>query len=136
MAGRAIAAGLFAALGVAGCMTAEMPSPDDGRALFVENCVVCHGNDARGNGPMARAMSKPPKNLTLIKVRHGGTFPRARVLSTIDGYTRLDMPNMPEFGALLEGDEIPFDSGDGKMTPTPRKLVALVEYLESIQATR
>ncbi|TCS61857.1 c-type cytochrome [Primorskyibacter sedentarius] len=136
MAGRAIVAGFIAALGVAGCMTAEMPVASDGRALFVENCAVCHGNDGRGNGPMARAMTKAPKDLTLIEVRNGGSFPRAKVLSTIDGYTRLDMPNMPEFGALLEGDEIPFDSGDGKMTPTPRKLVALVEYLESIQAQR
>jgi hypothetical protein len=43
---------------------------------------------------------------------------------------------MPEFGDLLQGDLIPFDSGDGIQTPTPRKLVALVEYLETIQQTR
>ncbi|SMD12161.1 c-type cytochrome [Primorskyibacter flagellatus] len=136
MAGQAIATGFIAALGLAGCIAAEMPGASDGRALFAQNCTVCHGNDARGDGPMARSMSEPPKDLTLIEARHGGTFPRAKVLSIIDGYTRLDMPNMPEFGALLEGDLIPFDTGDGKMTPTPRKLVALVEYLESIQAER
>jgi hypothetical protein len=45
-------------------------------------------------------------------------------------------PGMPEFGALLEGDLIPFDSGDGILTPTPRKLVALLEYIESIQVER
>jgi hypothetical protein len=87
---------------------------------------------------MARAMTKPPKNLTLIQVRHGDVFPKAKVMSIIDGYAKSDLagPGMPEFGALLEGDLVPFDSGDGKMTPTPRRLVALLEYLESIQATR
>ena len=65
-------------------------------------------------------------------------MPRAKVLSMIDGYARsdLDGPSMPEFGELLKGDLVPLDTGDGVLTPTPRKMVALLEYLESIQATR
>jgi mono/diheme cytochrome c family protein len=127
-----------AALLVTACTPEEMPRAGDGRSLFMENCAVCHGADAKGDGPMARAMSKAPANLTLITVRNGDKFPRVKVLSTIDGYARSDLngPNMPEFGALLEGDLVPLDTGDGVMTPTPRKLVALLEYLESIQATR
>lgn len=129
---------LVALLAMAGCVETEMPGAQDGRALFMQNCAVCHGENAKGDGPMARAMAKAPKDLTLISVRNGDTFPRARIMSIIDGYARSDMtgPDMPEFGALLEGDLVPYDSGDGKMTPTPRKLVALAEYLESIQATR
>lgn len=116
----------------------EMPGPSDGRALFMENCSVCHGENAKGDGQMARAMAKPPKDLTLIELRNKDKFPRAKIMSLIDGYARSDMsgPGMPEFGALLEGDLVPFDSGDGIQTPTPRKLVALLEYLESIQAKR
>lgn len=115
-----------------------MPVAQDGKRLFMDNCATCHGADGTGNGPMARAMSQSPKNLTLIQVRHDDVFPRAKVMSTIDGYARSDLsgPGMPEFGELLEGDLIPFDSGDGIQTPTPRKLVALLEYIESIQATR
>ncbi|WP_299788568.1 c-type cytochrome [uncultured Marivita sp.] len=129
----ALAAGLIAA-----CTPEEMPQASDGRALFMENCAICHSADAKGNGPMARAMEKAPPDLTLIAVRNGGEFPRVEVLSTIDGYTKADLnvPDMPEFGALLEGDLVPLDTGDGVMTPTPRKLVALLEYLESIQAAR
>ncbi len=126
------------ALLVAACANEEMPQASDGQALFIENCAVCHGSDATGGGPMAGAMSTSPPDLTLIALRNNGAFPRAEVLSSIDGYAKSDMtgPNMPEFGALLEGDLVPYDSGDGILTPTPRKLVALSQYLESIQATR
>jgi hypothetical protein len=57
------------------------------------------------------------------------------VLSVIDGYDRTGLPGkeMPEFGALLEGDTVPVDVGDGVLTPTPRPLAALLAYLESIQ---
>ena len=133
-----IALGLAALAALWGCVEAEMPVAQDGKALFMENCAVCHGADGRGNGAMARAMTKAPKDLTLISVRHGDSFPRAKVMSTVDGYARSDLsgPGMPEFGELLKGDLSPFDSGDGIQTPTPRKLVALVEYLESIQTSR
>ena len=72
-------------------------------------------------------MNISPKDLTRISVRNGGTFPTTRVLSNIDGYARSDMdgPGMPEFGELMSGDLVPYDSGDGIETPTPRKLVAL-----------
>jgi hypothetical protein len=64
-----------------------------------------------------------------------GEFPRAHVLSVIDGYDRTGLPgkDMPEFGLLLEGDTVPVDVGDGVLTPTPRPLAALMAYLESIQ---
>ncbi len=131
--------GTCAAALVAACAPDEMPAASDGRALFIENCAVCHGADAKGDGPMARAMAKAPPDLTLISLRNGGTFPKVKVLSTIDGYTKsttMTGPDMPEFGALLEGDLVPLDTGDGVLTPTPRKLVALLEYIESVQATR
>lgn len=127
---------LGSALALTACTeTDTMPGPQDGRALFVENCAVCHGAGGTGDAAMARTMDTPPADLTLIAARNGGTFPRARVMSIVDGYARsdLDGPGMPEFGALLQGDLVPFDSGDGILTPTPRKLVALVEYLETIQ---
>ncbi|MHA6326033.1 c-type cytochrome [Roseivivax sp. CAU 1753] len=115
-----------------------MPTEAEGARLFVEYCVVCHGTGGKGDGPMARAMTKPPLDLTLLSVRNGDVYPARKVLSTVDGYARSDLsgPGMPEFGDMLSGDLVPYDSGDGVLTPTPRTLVALTEYLRTIQATR
>ncbi|MEX0283545.1 MAG: c-type cytochrome [Paracoccaceae bacterium] len=118
-------AGLPAVAFVVACSVNEMPGPPEGQALFAQNCAGCHGADATGGiGP----------DLTRIAARNGGGFPRARVLSQIDGYGRGKVPAeaMPEFGALLEGETVPLEV-DGTLTPTPRPLAALLAYLESVQ---
>ena len=123
------------ALIVAACAeaTLTMPQPSEGRALFMDNCAQCHGTSGRGDGPWAAELTPHPSDLTQLS--ENGKFSKARVLSIIDGYDRTGLPgqDMPEFGLLLEGETIPIDVGDGVLTPTPRPLVALLTYLESIQ---
>ena len=115
------------------CTQVSMPEPQEGAVLFANNCAQCHGDDGKGAGPWSVGMSPSPSDLT--QLAGAGTFPRARVLSVIDGYDRTGLPGheMPEFGLLLEGDTVPVDVGDGVLTPTPRPLAALLFYLESIQ---
>lgn len=117
---------------VAACATNDMPEPPEGQMLFAENCAVCHGYRAEGGEALVGGQTAP--DLTRITARNGGTFPRAQVLSQIDGYGRgkVSTDVMPEFGALLEGDLVPIDI-DGTFTPTPRPLAALLAYLESVQ---
>jgi mono/diheme cytochrome c family protein len=124
------------ALIAAGCAAVTaMPEPPEGRALYADYCAVCHGPEGRGDGPLAGEGGLRPADLTRIAARNGGTFPRAEVLSTIDGYTRgqVEGPEMPEFGELLMGETVPVDTGDGVLSPVPRPLAALLVYLESIQ---
>ncbi len=106
-----------------------MPTAAEGAALFQDNCAGCHGSDAKGR-KLASGQSAP--DLTMIAARNNGEFPRAVVLSQIDGFGRSHSQIMPEFGALLEGDLVPVEV-DGTLTPTPRPLAALLAYLESIQ---
>ncbi len=35
-----------------------------GAQVFAQNCVACHGEDARGDGPAAKQLPVPPANLT------------------------------------------------------------------------
>jgi mono/diheme cytochrome c family protein len=123
-------------LGVSACAVTEMPDAGEGAMLFAQNCAVCHGASARGDGDLADGLAPKPADLIRIAARNNGQFPSARVLSTIDGYARGKKApkGMPEFGLLLEGDTVPLDVGDGRLTPTPRPLAALLAYLQSIQS--
>lgn len=118
---------------IVACSEVSMPEPHEGRQLYMENCSQCHGVGGKGDGPWADSLNPKPSDLTKLSTADG--FPRARVLSVIDGYDRAGLPGqeMPEFGLLLEGDTVPLDVGDGVFTPTPRPLAALLVYLESIQ---
>lgn len=119
----------------AACAPVDMPEAPEGAMLFAENCAVCHGSSARGDGPWSAGMVPPPADLTRLSFANGGTFPKARILSVIDGYDRTGLPgqDMPEFGLLLRGDTVPVDVGDGVLTPTPRPLAAILAFLESLQ---
>ena len=129
LAGTAIATALV--------LVACAPRPDVvGRALYDDHCASCHGLSGLGDGPTAADLDETVPDLTLIAVRNGGAFPTARVISEIDGYTRVreGRVTMPEFGAELQaGPLVLYDTGDGRQTPTPSKLVALAEYLATIQ---
>ena len=109
----------------------SMPTPQEGQAIFNRNCAICHGTDA---DIASRETTTRTPDLRRIAARHGGEFPRAKVMSQIDGYGRgkVSAEYMPEFGTLLEGDLIPVEV-DGTLTPTPRPLAALMTYLESLQ---
>lgn len=130
-----MALGLAMTVMTAACMEAEMPEAEEGQALYAENCAMCHGPAGRGDGEVAARLEIKPTDLTQISRQNGGPFPRAEVMSQIDGYMRGEqsVQDMPEFGLLLKGPTVPVDVGDGVMTPTPRPLAALMEYLESIQ---
>ena len=47
-----------------------------GAELFKTYCAVCHGIDAKGNGPMAKSLKTAPADLTRIAARNRGSFPR------------------------------------------------------------
>lgn len=124
-----------AGLALAGCQPPEPPEPT-GRALYEAFCAACHGAEGRGNGPAAAGLARRPADLTGIAARNGGGFPMVRVMSHIDGYTRRGdrATVMPEMGAILaEGPTATYVAPDGTETPTPARLLALAEYLATIQ---
>lgn len=122
-------------LALSGALAGCVGSVETGRMAFAENCVLCHGADGKGTGEIALDLLVVPPDLTTITARNGGVFPRNEVASVIDGYARGEHFSgaMPEFGPLLAGDDVLMETGEGVVTPTPERLVALVDYLESIQ---
>ena len=128
---------VIAPISIAALLAACAPRPEKvGDGLFNDYCTSCHGTSGQGDGPAAKDLDRTVPDLTLISERNAGSFPTSRVMTVIDGYTRAreGKVTMPEFGIELQaGPLVLYDSGDGLPTPTPSKLVALAEYLKTIQ---
>ena len=45
-----------------------------GASLYKAYCAVCHGEDAKGNGPMTKSLKSLPPDLTRLFARNGGVF--------------------------------------------------------------
>ena len=73
-----------------------------GDNLYGMYCASCHGEDAKGHGPMAKWLKVPPPDLTRIAARNGGTFPLERVDRIISGDEAC--PAVTELGPCRFGD--------------------------------
>lgn len=106
-----------------------------GQSLFMRHCATCHGQEAKGNGPMAPALVVQPKNLTRLSAENNGEFPLLRVVRRIDGREPLVSHGsaMPVYGEFLEGDDTALKTASGQPVLVSRAIADLVAYLLSIQ---
>lgn len=138
MRSRSLLALALAGALLGGSARAEEPSSEDllreiGRADFMRLCASCHGTSARGDGPAAAGLKKPPADLTRIAARRDGVFPTREVTETIDG--RRDVAvhgsrDMPVWGLILAQ---PIHEEAGGEEVLRGRLQVLVEYLRAIQ---
>ena len=99
----------------------------DGKAMYDSYCAVCHGKEARGDGPAAKALKKAPTDLTKISDANGGTFPEVRVRRYIEGLDEVDAHgarDMPIWGGA-------FKALDRDMAQI--RISALVDYVKMLQ---
>jgi len=52
----------------------QRTSPASAKEMFMTYCAVCHGKDAKGDGPAARALNKQPADLTRLAAKNGGNL--------------------------------------------------------------
>ena len=102
----------------------------EGAELFKTYCASCHGEQARGNGPLAERLRHAPPDLTTFTARNGGVFPSARVHRIIDGRDVASHGDreMPVWGDAFRTSRAGFTADAVK-----RRIEALVKYLEAIQ---
>lgn len=141
IAGCAILGGLLLCiLGTAQKGSAQNPKPEipkardfdslDGQALFATYCAVCHGDDGKGVGPMARVLKTPPPDLTHIWMRSGGRFSVERVEKIISGEAQVGAhgtSDMPLWGPI-------FAQGIWDQDLGRTRIHNLARYLEKIQS--
>jgi mono/diheme cytochrome c family protein len=105
-------------------------SPASGKEMFEQYCAVCHGRDAKGNGPAASDLKTPPADLTTLTKRNGGKFPSDKVSTVLrfgvptKAHGTSDMPTWgPLFRRVSGSDEAQVDM----------RISNLLHYLETLQ---
>lgn len=112
------------------------PALADGAKLFTLHCAACHGQDARGNGPMTPALKQVPPDLTRLSAQAEGIFPTASVIAQIDGRSAPDAHggSMPVYGWLLEGPRKDIVLENGTSVTTTEDIAQIVSWLQSVQS--
>lgn len=101
-----------------------------GGQLFRAYCATCHGEHARGNGPLAEQLRHAPPDLTKFTARNGGVFPSERVYRIIDGR---DVPSHGDREMPIWGDAFRTSRDGFSSDAVKGRIDALVKYLEAIQ---
>jgi mono/diheme cytochrome c family protein len=101
-----------------------------GPNLYKAYCAVCHGPNAKGDGPMMMFLKTAPSDLTRISARNGGMFPLAKVRQIISGETSLPgghgTRQMPIWGPIFS--QVAWDQDLGRV-----RIDNLARYLETLQ---
>ncbi len=118
-----------------GSVACSPVSETSGRTIYADKCAACHGSSGKGDGELATRLATSPADLTRIAARRDGVWPMLEVMGIIDGYSTRYLPGtqMPIYDEFLEGNLVSFDTGNGIQQRTPAGLLAIAQYLETIQ---
>ena len=100
--------------GVEGAVPVDwVPAPkstsfNTGQHLFMVNCSICHGQDAKGRGPVLEKMRESYGYTPVIDPPDLTDNPKASIMGILQSVTRPFGPDsvMPPFAKLLTGGEI------------------------------
>lgn len=87
-------------------LSAFAEAPGDataGKAVFQQNCVICHGNAGKGDGPAAAGLTPKPANFS---ERLASSEDKQRNVVTNGGAAEKLSPLMPSFGEALSAQQI------------------------------
>ncbi len=101
--------------------------------LYRQYCGACHGLTGQGDGVVASLLDPPPIDLTDIKQRFEGKFPKYLVTMTVDGRDTVRAhgeSQMPVWGEIFAEEFLPDPAARAKARG---KVMKIVDYLESIQ---
>lgn len=104
-----------------------------GPELFARFCASCHGDQARGDGPVASSLAVRVPDLTRLAERNGGRFPADDVLQFIDG--RIDVMAHGPRTMPVWGYELWWEGGADRLAEADTRvlLTRLVEFLRTQQ---
>ena len=104
-----------------------------GQLVYAKECSQCHGTRGQGGGLASLGLGVVPPDLTDLKQRNDGQFPREFVRRFVMGLLEKDDPDspMPEFASVGLQHVYPKGGADGEVLETDFE--AMLDYLEAIQ---
>ncbi len=111
-----------------------------GKAEFENTCAVCHGVDAKGNGPFTLFMTKRVPDLTVLAKTNGGEFPFLRIYEIMNGPGQIpghDIREMPVWSDYYKENAAkdlgPFYNYSDVVTYVNNKTISLLAYVATLQ---
>ena len=110
-----------------------------GSVEYGNSCAQCHGPDGTGGGPMAGFLTGTLPDLTQLQKNNGGVFPVTRVYSLVEGSDEMGphgTREMPAWGNRYKSEaegNLAYDFGVSRETFVRTRILALIEYLASLQ---
>jgi hypothetical protein len=130
-----------AIVGFGACASAQ--DIDVGKTEYQSSCAACHGNDAKGNGPVSNALKTRPTDLTVLAKNNNGVFPVSRMQKIIDGRDSLithGTREMPIWGYRFTPpqptklkDDYVYLPPDSPEPVIQSRIMAVIDYLNRIQ---
>jgi mono/diheme cytochrome c family protein len=122
--------------GLGAPLVAQEPSQEvqagKGGMTFRHYCRSCHGEEAKGDGPVSQYLTPKPADLTRIAERNKGEFPTDKVYDAVAGGHPVKghgTSEMPVWGTAFRESHV--SSSDEEVR---QRILEVVAYLRSIQS--
>ena len=105
----------------------------EGRTLYVRYCASCHGVAGDGRGPVARALTEQPGDLTKLGERFGTPLPAGQIARYIDGRYKITAHgerDMPVWGQRFSEIWSAKTSREGDMDNRIRRIIRFIDSLQ------
>ncbi|MEW8187985.1 MAG: c-type cytochrome [Candidatus Thiodiazotropha endolucinida] len=107
-------------------VTAALPPAFEGRKLYISHCLLCHGIDGKGNGPLAKKMQIKAEDLTAAILSRSDSA----IQKIITGEARDTVSDRAGHGQISE------DMPKWENVFTPDQIKALIAYLRFLSTSR
>jgi hypothetical protein len=143
---------LTAAIVIGGTACAWAQGLNDPKAEYLSHCAGCHGDGAKGDGPLSTRLTIKPADLTVLSRKNKGVFPVSAVYAAVDGRNAIPshgahempiwgcrsspspvLPNKPTRPNVPDSYESHLDLACDSEDIIANRILSVIEHLRRVQ---